>query len=41
VAGELTYDAGCHLWRASAKLALRDMKATRRSLELVGEEGAA
>lgn len=38
VAGELTYDARCHLWRASARLALRDMKATRRSLDLVDEE---
>jgi predicted transcriptional regulator of viral defense system len=32
---ELTYDAACHLWRASTNLALRDMKATRRSLDLV------
>lgn len=38
LAGELTYDPGCHLWRASNRLALRDMKVTRRSLDLV-EEG--
>lgn len=38
VARELTYDARRHLWRASVRQALRDMKATRRSLELVNEE---
>ncbi|MFM2167630.1 MAG: hypothetical protein RIS79_2001 [Verrucomicrobiota bacterium] len=38
VAGELTYDPGRRLWRASVRQALRDMKATRRSLELVNEE---
>lgn len=38
VAGELAYDPDRRLWRASVKLALRDMKATRRSLELVDEE---
>jgi len=38
VAGELVYDADRHLWRASVRQALRDMKATRRSLELVDEE---
>ena len=38
LAGELTYDAACHLWRASARLALRDMRATRRSLDLVDKE---
>ncbi|MEX1118573.1 MAG: hypothetical protein WEB60_07240 [Terrimicrobiaceae bacterium] len=40
VSGELTYDADCRLWRASVQQALRDMKATRRSLELVDEEVA-
>jgi len=35
LAGELTYDATCRLWRASTNLALRDMRATRRSLDLV------
>jgi predicted transcriptional regulator of viral defense system len=38
LAGELNYDAGCHLWRASVRQAMRDMKATRRSLELVDRE---
>ena len=37
---ELTYDPHRHLWRASVRQALRDMKATRRSLELVDEEVA-
>ena len=40
LAGELTYDATCHLWRASTNLALRDMRATRRSLDLVEKEDA-
>ncbi len=38
VSGELAYDAQRHLWRASVRQALRDMKATRRSMELVDEE---
>lgn len=38
VSSELTYDADRRLWRASVRQALRDMKATRRSLELVDEE---
>jgi len=38
LAGELTYDADRHLWRASVKLALRDMRATRRSMDLVAME---
>lgn len=38
VAGELAYDPDRRLWRASVRQALRDMKATRRSLELVDEE---
>ncbi|MBE2204339.1 MAG: hypothetical protein IAE94_08390 [Chthoniobacterales bacterium] len=38
VAGELAYDSDRHLWRASVRQALRDMKATRRSLALVNEE---
>jgi len=37
---ELTYDPDCRLWRASVRQALRDMKATHRSLELVDEEAA-
>lgn len=35
LADQLAYDARCHLWRASVALALQDMKATRRSLDLV------
>ena len=38
VSAELTYDAERHLWRASVRQALRDMKATRRSMELVDKE---
>jgi predicted transcriptional regulator of viral defense system len=38
ISGELTYDAERHLWRASVRQALRDMKATRRNMELVDEE---
>ena len=40
VSAELTYDTDRHLWRASVRQALRDMKATRRSMELVDEEVA-
>jgi hypothetical protein len=36
----LVYDKDCRLWRASVQLALRDMRATRRSLDLVNEEAA-
>ncbi len=38
--GELTFDADRHLWRASVRQALRDMKVTRRSMELVNQEVA-
>ncbi|MFN0127015.1 MAG: type IV toxin-antitoxin system AbiEi family antitoxin [Verrucomicrobiales bacterium] len=38
IAGELVYDPDRRLWQASVGQALRDMKATRRSLELVDEE---
>mgnify|MGYP000884233407 FL=1 len=38
VSGELTYDPDRRLWCASVRQALRDMKATRRSMELVDEE---
>jgi hypothetical protein len=38
VSSELSYDPERHLWRASVRQALRDMKATRRSMELVDEE---
>ena len=40
IRGELTYDAERHLWRASVRQALRDLKATRRSMELVDKEVA-
>ncbi|WP_275099288.1 type IV toxin-antitoxin system AbiEi family antitoxin [Sedimenticola hydrogenitrophicus] len=35
VAGQLRYDQRCHLWRASVALALQDMRATRRNMELI------
>jgi hypothetical protein len=38
LAGELSFDADRHLWRASVRQAMRDMKATRRNLDLVDEE---
>ena len=40
IGDELSYDAERHLWRASVRQALRDMKATRRSTELVDMEVA-
>lgn len=39
LADHLQYDAGCRLWRATPQQALRDMRATRRSLELVAPDG--
>lgn len=38
IAAELSYDAECHLWRASVRQSMRDMRATRRNLELVNPE---
>ena len=38
VASELEYDSRCHLWRASVKQALRDMRTTRRDMELIDKE---
>ena len=35
VASQLHYDSACRLWRASPTLALRDMRVTRRSMDLV------
>jgi len=35
---QLEYDARCHLWRASVPLALKDMRAARRNLDLVNWE---
>lgn len=32
---QLTYDARCHLWRASVALALKDMKAAKRGMDLI------
>ena len=40
LAKELTYDAERRLWRASVRLALRDLKATRRSKDLLDLEVA-
>lgn len=37
---DLTYDSKCHLWRASVKLALQDMKLTRRNQDLINLEVA-
>jgi len=35
---QLSYDPRCHLWRANIALAIKDMKATRRSLDLIDWE---
>ncbi len=35
IAAQLTYDARCGLWRASVYQALRDMRATHRSMDLI------
>jgi hypothetical protein len=40
IAAELVYDADCRLWKASVRQALRDMRATRRSMDLVDLEVA-
>jgi hypothetical protein len=40
VSAELTYDPDRRLWRASVRQALRDMKATRRSMDIIDEEAA-
>lgn len=40
LANQLTYDPRCHLWRAGISLAIKDMKAARRSLDLIDEEAA-
>ncbi len=40
LSGELTYDPDRRLWRASVRQALRDMKTTRRSMDLVNREVA-
>lgn len=38
IANELAYDPERRLWRASVRQAMRDMRATRRCMELVDEE---
>jgi len=38
IATQLTYDARCWLWRASVALAFKDMKATRRNMDLIDKE---
>ena len=40
LSAELSYDPDRRLWRASVRQALRDMKATRRSMDLVDREVA-
>ena len=35
ITNELRYDPRCRLWRASIPLALRDMRATHRNLDLI------
>jgi hypothetical protein len=40
LAGLLSYDPACRLWRAAPALALRDMRATRRNQDLINEEVA-
>ncbi|MCP4276005.1 MAG: hypothetical protein GY779_06590 [Gammaproteobacteria bacterium] len=35
VAAQLQYDSRCHLWRASVELALRDMRFTHRSMDMI------
>ena len=35
LAGQLHYDARCKMWRANVPLALRDLRATHRSLDLI------
>lgn len=38
IGGQLSWDGRIHLWRASVKLALQDMKYTHRNLELIDWE---
>ena len=38
LASQLNYDSRCHLWRASVRLALKDMNVTRRNTDLVDME---
>jgi predicted transcriptional regulator of viral defense system len=36
--GELVFDRDCRLWRASVKQTIRDMRVTRRNMDLVDTE---
>jgi hypothetical protein len=36
---ELAFDCRCRLWRASVKLAVRDMKSTGHNLDLIDWSG--
>ena len=38
IADQLTYDSRCRLWRASVSLAIKDMKATKRNMDLIDGE---
>lgn len=38
IAAHLRYDSSCRLWRANRKLALEDIKATGRSIDLIDWE---
>ena len=40
LAGKLTYDRRCRLWRASVAQALRDMRDTRRNTDLIDWQAA-
>lgn len=40
IASSLSYDTKKHLWRASVRQAMRDMKRTKRSMDLVRKEMA-
>ncbi len=38
IADQLPYDGRCRLWRASVVLALKDMRAARRNMDLINKE---
>ena len=38
ITSDLVYDSACRLWRASIPLAIKDMKDTKRSLDLIDWE---
>lgn len=40
ITNQLYYDQRCKLWRASVKLALRDMRATHRNIDLINWDAA-